>query len=248
VPNVQQGTVVNGWLWNTRATNTVTCCSRLVPVIVVFVLIHGNSPCIILFNAIQVLIHVDDWNSACLRREVWHIRNLWMSMGYTDTNRWRCHNCCCGKIAVENLTWYRTVIGTGPTEGPQSTSWPSVWSTTLLAERARVSRQSFSSSAVLITTGCLWFDHLIPCALRQWRKLMSQDISYIISTSFLKRVFHYGKLVRYFSLCVTRTGVVDGINLSPVPTKVRGSAVLFAEFVIPFETELWNLKRSWFAC
>jgi hypothetical protein len=116
-------------------------------------------------------MHVDNWSSACLRREVWHIRNLWMSTGCTGTNRWRCHNCCCGKRAVENLTWYRTVIGTGPTECPQSTSWPSVWSTALLAERARVSRQSFSSPIVLITTRRPWFGHLIPCALRQWRKL-----------------------------------------------------------------------------
>lgn len=164
-------TLVNGWLWNTRATNNVTRCSRLVPVIMEFVLIHGNSPCIILFNVIQKLMHVDSWSSACLRREVWHTWNLRIPTGCTDTNRWRCYNCCCGKRAVENLMWYRTVIGTGPTEGPQSTSWPSVGSTTLLAERARVSRHSFSSSILLITTRRPWFDHLIPCALRQWRKL-----------------------------------------------------------------------------
>lgn len=114
---------------------------------------------------------VDNRGSACLRREVWHVRNLWMSTGCTDMNQWRCRNCCCGKRAEEHLTWYRTVIGTGPTEGPQSTSWPTVGSTALLAGRARVSRQSFSSLIVRITTGHLWFDHLIPCAIRQWRKL-----------------------------------------------------------------------------
>jgi hypothetical protein len=159
VRNVQQGTVVNGWLWNTRATDAVTCCSPLVPVIVEFVLTHENSPYVILFNVIQALMHVDNWSSAYLRREVWYIRKLWMSTGCTDTNRWRCHNFCCGKRAVENLTWHRTVIGTGPTEGPQSTSWPSVGSTTLLAEHALVARQSFCSPIVLITTGCPWFDH-----------------------------------------------------------------------------------------
>jgi len=67
---------------------------------------------------------------------------------------------------------------------------------------------------------------------------MSQDISCIISTYFLKQVLHYGELVRYFPLCMSLTGVVDRINLSLVPTKVRGSAVVFTEFVIPFETEL----------
>jgi len=248
VRNVQQGTIVNGRLLNTRATNTVTCCSPLVPVIVEFVLIHGNSPCIILFNAIQALIHVDNWSSACLRREVWHIRNLWMSTGCTDTNRWRYHNCCCWKRAVENLTWYGTVIGTGPTEGPQSTSWPSVGSTTLLAEHARVSRQLFSSPIALITTGRPWFDHSIPCALRHWRKLNVSGHKLYNIHVFLKTGVTLRRACAIFSLCISLTGVVDGINLSLVPTKVRESTVLFTEFVIPFGTELWDLKRSWLTC
>ena len=41
-----------------------------------------------------------------------------------------------------------------------------------------------------------------------------------------------------FLLCISLTGVVDGINLILVPTKVCGSAVLITEFVDLLETEL----------
>ena len=57
-------------------------------------------------------------------------------------------------------------------------------------------------------------------------------------------MLHYEELVRYFSLCISRTGVVDGINLSLVPTKVRGSAVYSQNFyslrdrIVKLETEL----------
>jgi hypothetical protein len=52
----------------------------------------------------------------------------------TDTNRWRCHNCCCGMKAVMKRVWYYARIETIPTNGLWSTSWYSLASKALLAE------------------------------------------------------------------------------------------------------------------
>jgi hypothetical protein len=156
--------------------------------------------------------------------------------------------CCWGKRAVENLTWYRTVIGTGPTEGPQSTSWPPVGSTALHAERT----QCFQTAVLFICCTCnsgafvIWsFDSL---CLSTVTKTVSKHKLYNIFVFFKTSCYTVESLCDIFLLCISLTGVVDGINLILVPTKVCGSAVLITEFVDLLETELWNLKRSWFAC
>jgi hypothetical protein len=53
----------------------------------------------------------------------------------TDTSEGTCHDCSCGTRAVEKLTRYRMNIETIPTEGSRSTSWQSIASIPLLAER-----------------------------------------------------------------------------------------------------------------
>jgi hypothetical protein len=61
---------------------------------------------------------------------------------------------------VEKLTRYRTRIGAIPTESPRSTSFRSVASILLLAERTSVSRRSSSTDAILrmatTSTRCGW--------------------------------------------------------------------------------------------
>jgi hypothetical protein len=60
----------------------------------------------------------------------------------TDTSQWRVHNWSCGSREVEKLTRYRKITGSLPTESPRSTSWRSVSSIPLLAERTFVPRLS----------------------------------------------------------------------------------------------------------
>jgi hypothetical protein len=67
-----------------------------------------------------------DWSSVSVGEEVYYgTRESRSPTDCTDTRECRCHNWTCETRAVENFTWYRTIIGTIPTEGPRSTSWQS---------------------------------------------------------------------------------------------------------------------------
>lgn len=59
---------------------------------------------------------------------------MWVADGHTDTTQWKCHNCICGKRAVENFTQYPTRIENIPVNCLRSTSWQSVASIPLLED------------------------------------------------------------------------------------------------------------------
>jgi len=60
------------------------------------------------------------------------------------TYKWRCHNCRCGTRAVYKRTRFRKRHGTVSAEGPRNTSWPSIESIPLVAERTSLPRKSSS--------------------------------------------------------------------------------------------------------
>jgi len=116
--------------------NIVTCSYSSVHVRTVLLVTHGNSHFIIPVKVIRTLKCYEDWRKVSVRPK-------WSSNGAcecglptdsTDTSQWKCHNCICGKRAVEKLTQYPRRIENIPANCLRSTSWQSVTSIPLLEE------------------------------------------------------------------------------------------------------------------
>lgn len=123
-------------LWNIHTTNTVTYSYSSAHVITALLVKHGNSQFIIPVKVIRTLRCYEDWRKAAVRQN-WHTNGACervLPTDSTDTSQWKCHNCICGKRAVEKLTQYPTRIENIPANCLRSTSWQSVASIPLLEE------------------------------------------------------------------------------------------------------------------
>jgi hypothetical protein len=137
VGRIKTGRVVNApraKKFFSHATFGIRAIGWLVPV-----LPQGNTRYIILVDVIRTLMCFDNWSSVSVRQ--------------------KCNICECRSPTDCKDTWHRTTIGAIPTEGPTRTSWRSVASIALLADRNSVSRRSSSTQAILptsISTRCGW--------------------------------------------------------------------------------------------
>ena len=67
-------------------------------------------------NLFRLLVQVSPWHKQCNTYNTCECRSPSDS---TDTSQWKCHNCSCGKKAVENFRRYQARIRSLPTEGPR---------------------------------------------------------------------------------------------------------------------------------